>query len=1211
MAMSLSYVTIYNAHNGQSLKIPKPVHFHNLQSFKGYLVDSFSSHILDRPESIFLLTSFGIKFNFHIINELSEVYLFDKRLFNQTNDEEILAKYLQQTEDYLFKQLEPKSFFRIESYPSKTLLSPGEFYNKALLLGSRSQEYVARFSTQINVIFKSFNIILQFIANLISGTEKNVNNHLNYVKVLNAKSLHDSWKVHYKELHSLSAVTFKKAPRLQIHLTSYLDEKRLAESAKEVNTILPEIIGVFNGFLTSLNEANEEKNGVDKRIELLRKESMETFKEFEVTKTSSFSTFESLSKELASTVVLNDDRKAKIVTEAEKLFDALASFANFKEILSHEAVLIFQSVAKMQMSMVGTRTEMKKIMSDNSVNDPNQSWKSKIIDQNAIMKVREAENLLSLTVDLPLLFGFMLVEKRRQYEWYDFFSKGIVANVLEQLTGIIDHEKMFQKLWIKKFGSFIHLLNSKSGTRVQVPSIDLSIVNGDNSFRLDSIFSILGDVEVQRDDITSYIENIRSHHFVNNTKFANLLEKNFKDLMISTETLKKITKTVSNLSSITSGDGKEIRLGLSHSHLVGEKSSIEQDLDLNLIKDLRHRIRKLEDLLHQQQFSNLSNWPVIKGPENRPVDNNMSMLLVPQMGKSVTDPTKLLKGKPKLLTDSKGIKFKPLDTSATIDKHLDNIRLRKENSELTSANKRLQDANDRLQNEIAALKEALENEKRRNEQLEVKHEKILSDTITHNRDFTDSQTKIIESQAGELQVMKQTYDQQTYQMYDLQSKYEVIQEEKRSTSAEYEIDKKLWNEERGKLQDQVLELRRSYDNMTDQSSTNQELAQEISDLTAELSDLRTFKTELVSNMQAKEIEFSNERSSFEKQIDDLKLKLETNGEDYENLMEIAQTKENHFERTIAKAVDMMRKLILIVTHLMTRNYKFVEEFCFVLESMGLLLVKEMNSDTGVLEFKIKRVKGLKSKKVDNDNNEEFFMRSHHVQSDIINELGNSIAWIGSVELQLEMRPHSAGESDKESTVNEYEQELSSLISVFEQYFSDASGEPSPFTEFLKEISLNEHSQSRVYSPVADVSEMFFLRAISKRFNDVEGFAKKLTKEIKSKSHEKSKLIEAAKKKIAVNNFEEGDLVLFLPTQIERSSVSVDGKYVTPWTAFNIDATHYFLDIDKKANFGNEEWFVGRITGIERREVTEENAQEKGENPFHLNAGTSWYMVETN
>ena len=55
---------------------------------------------------------------------------------------------------------------------------------------------------------------------------------------------------------------------------------------------------------------------------------------------------------------------------------------------------------------------------------------------------------------------------------------------------------------------------------------------------------------------------------------------------------------------------------------------------------------------------------------------------------------------------------------------------------------------------------------------------------------------------------------------------------------------------------------------------------------------------------------------------------------------------------------------------------------------------------------------------------------------------------------------------------------------------------------------------------------FFLNAISKRFRDVEGFAKRQAKDNKLKEQEHRKLVHRLNSKISVNGFQEKDLVLF-------------------------------------------------------------------------------------
>lgn len=1177
MGRDLSYVIVYNAHNGLTLKIPKPVRFHHIQSFKSYLVETFSNYNLARPENIFMLTSFGIKFNFQIINEVSEIYVFDKRLFNRMDDEAILNNYLLQTEDDKFKSLQPQSFTQFKAM--NTHGSEESIYadwTKSLVNLSHSlEELVERFISHINVIFKSFNIILQFIANLINATDKNVQNHFNYIKLLGMKSLHTSWKNYYKELQTFPPIVLSHSPQHKIHLANYLDEVTLKENAAEVSSTLPKIIDAFNGFLNGLDSANYEKDSVDKCIESLRKESMNNFSELELIRSSSLKAIALASKQSLSN---SRDHLKEIFTQTEKLYNALESLATFKRKISREGLRIFQNVAKMQMKMVEIKSNMKNFMKDNSygvsaglISNTDDTPR----EQDSIAKVRQAENLLSMTVDLPLLFGFMLIEQRRQYEWFDFFTKGVVSNVSEQLMIIIDHEKMFQKLWIKKFGAFIKLLNVKNDARVHVPSVEVSLSNGYSEAMKGSTLAFLGDLVIERDDIAHYIESIKTHKFTNSSKFASLLAKNFKDLMISTDNLKKVTRVVSSLGSMTSVNPIETNLMVLRNYQEGLKE-FEQDHEINLVKDLRQRIRKLEDLLHQQQYSNLSNWPVIKSQGVKISDaNNMSMLLTSHPSPMTSDPTKFLKEKSKnsSIEEKREMKAKPLDASTTIDKHLDNIRLKKENNELKNSNKQLHESNLILKEQISKLQESLRLEQQKNENLLSQYEKKLSEVQSYA-------TELKESNVNEAQKIREEHNAMVTQLA----------------------------KDKNELKSKVNELESKNRTLENNASSNRDLEQEISDLTAELSDLRIFKTELYSNMQAKSAEFTNERNELEKKIKDLISQLERLTDDYENLMEITQAKERHFEATIASATDVIKQLFLRVIQLMRRCYKFVEEFSLVLESMGLLLIEEQNAETKKMEYRIKRVKGLKAKKADHGENALITeSKLHGIHSLVVEEIAKSMKWVESIGVSFE--DDTGDETMKDEIINEYEKEATRLSHLFEKYFSDSEDRLSPFAAFFNTISFDENVQLHALeTDTVEINKMFFLNSIAKRFNDVEGFAKKLTKEIKSKTQEKS--VDGAKKRIAVNNFSEGDLVLFLPTRIDDGLAIENEDIPIPWTAFNLDAPHYFLDISTKTNIGNEEWYVGRIISMEERLVTDENAQDKDENPYHLSAGTSWYMVQT-
>lgn len=156
-----------------------------------------------------------------------------------------------------------------------------------------------------------------------------------------------------------------------------------------------------------------------------------------------------------------------------------------------------------------------------------------------------------------------------------------------------------------------------------------------------------------------------------------------------------------------------------------------------------------------------------------------------------------------------------------------------------------------------------------------------------------------------------------------------------------------------------------------------------------------------------------------------------------------------------------------------------------------------------------------------------------------------------------------------------------------------------------------------------------------RFKDIETLAKRLTKENKSKRI----LIDLYQnERLAVKDFRVNDLALFLPTKealsetkslsssMASSFSSVDlstpisgaNNNITasrkslhkpnvkhPWAAFTAfnESSRYFLK-DENMVTDNKEWFIGKITDIQRQVV--ENISTN--NPFKLPKDTVWYLI---
>ncbi|KAI9686918.1 MAG: oligomeric, coiled-coil, peripheral membrane protein [Bathelium mastoideum] len=99
--------------------------------------------------------------------------------------------------------------------------------------------------------------------------------------------------------------------------------------------------------------------------------------------------------------------------------------------------------------------------------------------------------------------------------------------------------------------------------------------------------------------------------------------------------------------------------------------------------------------------------------------------------------------------------------------------------------------------------------------------------------------------------------------------------------------------------------------------------------------------------------------------------------------------------------------------------------------------------------------------------------------------------------------------------------------------------------------------------------------LSKRLRDVEHTARKWQKEARSARDRASSLAHEAHSKLALKDFKEGDLALFLPTRNASQGA---------WAAFNVNAPHYFLRETEAHRLRQREWLVARITRVEERVV---------------------------
>lgn len=163
---------------------------------------------------------------------------------------------------------------------------------------------------------------------------------------------------------------------------------------------------------------------------------------------------------------------------------------------------------------------------------------------------------------------------------------------------------------------------------------------------------------------------------------------------------------------------------------------------------------------------------------------------------------------------------------------------------------------------------------------------------------------------------------------------------------------------------------------------------------------------------------------------------------------------------------------------------------------------------------------------------------------------------------------------------------------------------SQFAEFMKNVATFD----------LDV----FSEAVYKRFKEIEHIARKWQKEARAYRDKAHRAQSDAHERIALRNFKEGDLALFLPTRDQATK---------PWAAFNVGAPHCFLREQDSHNLSKRDWLIARISRVEERVVDlsksinglkpssdssgerNKRSMRNDENPYELSDGLRWYLID--
>lgn len=126
----------------------------------------------------------------------------------------------------------------------------------------------------------------------------------------------------------------------------------------------------------------------------------------------------------------------------------------------------------------------------------------------------------------------------------------------------------------------------------------------------------------------------------------------------------------------------------------------------------------------------------------------------------------------------------------------------------------------------------------------------------------------------------------------------------------------------------------------------------------------------------------------------------------------------------------------------------------------------------------------------------------------------------------------------------------------------------------------------------------FAEAAIQRFNDVERLARKLRQDVRSLQESLQHSEQEISKRLAINTFKPGDLILLLPMREPSCKPS-------PWAVFNAGELPYFLDPEQAPQDQSLEYLIARASSVEPRLVVQTRS---ADNPYNLPEGTRWYMI---
>ena len=1000
-------------------------------------------------------------------------------------------------------------------------------------------------------------------------------------------------------------------PKHSVNLASFVSRSRVDSYVKSINTEVEAIDKRFRELNTKVEDV---LNRADALFDSVEKDYVQSVMVRDRDVSQLMEEVDVVTKKIQSDCdhVLQLPASQQSVAHASKM--ALTHTKNYLPSLSEYCLemgdVLRRAVEQRRLSCTRALQNMRNVAVDEAlfarVDAAVKSWDIQLDNS-------EAHEVVNLLIQLPFVYGALLVETVRRREWAEKI-RSESANLAEDIAGYRQEEERRRKKWLKNIG---HLVNEE-GLSGSVLNFELNLKAEEKELP-----------DINRDDVQEYLTALKDLPGLE--EVLDELKTSFRSIDDPSRRQSKTARNFKNgsLHEATSGKGSFfLRDNEDIKSLREANRKLEED-----VRGQKSRVRKLEDLLYKQSqatrsasgnaFPNADTFPA-EGPafdHFSPSSNHTEPF--PHLASTPSRRSSLAKP-----NDEKTLARRVVDLEAQL---LEERQKRQEAEEVANSRREFQAqlqhqveesrstkkdlmANlDAQQREFASERRLLEKDiekyKSKTEEVEDELDRVLG-SRDNEKASVEERVRCLETD------LEQSKRDLADLQYEVKTREETEEDQNRALRA---VHARL---DAGNVQSKSrLDLINSLDEFTEKSKRVMvELQQNLNTITSERDELRASleqARDTLSSMSTRvstlefELTTSNNEVATEKarsrtladELEDGRLQLrnlrakfaegETGSDSLRQRLEDQASRASNLAAELAETQSHVNSLDVELTSLQLKHY---------------MLLTSSNNEHKRLEQRSNKAKELTSRVI------AFYQELLR----LLDSLGLSVNYRdGSVVIQRSSKLASA----------------SAILPSLQNSTADSSISPSnlqPFDSSLNSESVSwmhadslEEENTRFTRLVEKLNELnlnTFCEAVVKLRRDVEWTGKKWKMEARNYRDKYQKAQSDAHEKIAYRSFKEGDLALFLPTRNQATR---------PWAAFNVGAPHYFLREQDTHRLQNREWLVARISKVEERIVdlsktlgSTRNADQLSisgtseggvsfddENPFELSDGLRWYLLD--